>query len=207
MAAAQITQQEPPPPLPPAPLPDRLLLEHPLPAVLVLLLGGLIALWVLRRAGKLRFGLAAGGAGVALAIAAYVLATLVERPRETLKAQTRALIGAVAEVDRRALDELLDGSAQVRLTGAGIRLDALGKGEIIGRTEEYMAGAYAVEEWSVMSLQAVADGPEVGRTQVRVRVIPEATRFPTSSWWAVDWEKIGGAWRVVEIELLQVQRF
>ncbi|MFG0283069.1 MAG: hypothetical protein ACF8R7_01485 [Phycisphaerales bacterium JB039] len=205
--AAQLTQQEPPPSLPTAPLADRLLLDNPVPAVLALLAAGLIGLWLLRRAGRGRLGLAAGGAGVALAIAAYVAATVIETPREALKGRTRALIGAVAEVDTRALDDLLDGSVQVRLTGAGIRLDALGKGEIIGRAEEYMTGAYAVDEWSVTSLQAVADGPEVGRTQVRVRVIPEATRFPTSSWWAVDWELIGGAWRAVEIELLQVQRF
>src|SRR5690606_7184907 len=55
--AAQIPQQTPPPPLPSAPLADRLLLENPVPAVLVALAAGFIAMWLLRRAGRRRLAL------------------------------------------------------------------------------------------------------------------------------------------------------
>lgn len=204
--AAQIPQQTPPPPLPSAPMADRLLLENPVPAVLVALAAGFLAMWLLRRAGRRRLALAAAGAGIALAAVAFLVGRMIETPREALKDRTRALVEAAAEVDTAALDDLLDRSVRVRLTGGGIRLGELDKGGVIARAEDYMSGAYAVESWSVPTLQAAADGPEVGRTQLRVVVTPEATRFPTGSWWAIDWELIDGKWRAVEIELLRVNR-
>jgi hypothetical protein len=203
---AQLAPQSPPPTLPSPPLAERLLLENPVPAVLVALAAGFIAMWMLRRAGRKRTNLAAAGAGVALAAVAFAVGRMVETPREALKARTRALVEAVAEADSAALDDLLDRSVQVTLSGGGIRLGNLDKREIIARAEDYMRGSYAVESWSVPTLQAAADGPEVGRTLLRVVVTPEATRFPTGSWWAIDWERIGGAWRAVEIELLRVNR-
>lgn len=201
---AQFAQQPPPPSLPSPPLAERLLLENPVPAVLAALAAGFIAMWLLRRAGRKRLGLVIAGAGVLIAAAAYLVGEAVETPREALKARTRALVAAVAEVDTAALDDLLDRSVTVQLRGGGIQLGDLDKSAIIARTEGYMGGAYAVESWSIPTLQAAADGPEVGRTQLRVVVTPEATRFPTGSWWAIYWEWIDGRWRAVEIELLSV---
>jgi hypothetical protein len=50
-------------------------------------------------------------------------------------------------------------------------------------------------------------GPRVARTQILVEVDPEATRFPTLSWWRVDWRRDGpegeaGEWTAYEIEPL-----
>lgn len=201
---AQLTPQQPPPPLPPAPLADRLLLESPVPAILAALAIGFIAMWMLWRGGRRRWGLAAAGLGVAAAAACFMLARMVETPREALKARTRALVEAVVETDRAAMDDVLDRSVRVTLSGAGLRLGDLDKAAVMDRAKQDMTGRYAVERWSLPTLQAAADGPEVGRTLLRITVTPEATRFPTSSWWAIDWELIGGRWRAVEIELLQV---
>ena len=203
---AQLAPQPPPPSLPAPPLLDRLLLENPVPAVLVALAAGFILMWLLRRAGRRRLAFAAAAAGIALAAAAFLAGSTIHTPREALKARTRALVAAAAEVDASALDDLLDRSVRVTLTAGGIRLGELDKAGVIARTEDYMRGAYAVESWSVPTLQAAADGPEVGRTLLRVVVTPEATRFPTGSWWAIDWELIGGEWRAVEIELLRLNR-
>lgn len=203
---AQFTQQPPPAPLESPPLAERFLLESPVVAMIAALAICFIAMWILSRAGRRRLGLAVAGLGVALAAGAYLASEMVETPREELKARTRALIAAAAEADRTALTDLLADSVQVTITAGGIRLGDLDKPGVISRVEDYMQGAYAIEEWSLPTLQAVADGPEVGRTQLRIVVTPQATRFPTGSWWLIHWERIGDRWQAAEIELLSVNR-
>ena len=58
-----------------------------------------------------------------------------------------------------------------------------------------------MREWSVRETRAAVDGDGIGRTYARVRVTPESTGFPHTSWWRLDWRRDPGApWRCTGIE-------
>ena len=58
----------------------------------------------------------------------------------------------------------------------------------------------------MIEVEAVLDGPRVGRTQVRTSVVSAELGVPIGSWWRVDWRHDEpGGWRVVGVTPIWVQ--
>jgi hypothetical protein len=76
------------------------------------------------------------------------------------------------------------------------------KDTILRETSKYLDSSYRVSEYRIQAIQAVIDGPNVARTQARVRIVPEAMDAPIVTWWRMDWRQDGGQWRVTGIEPL-----
>ena len=57
----------------------------------------------------------------------------------------------------------------------------------------------------VLETRAAVDGPNVGRTQLRVRAYGTADNILGHSWWAIDWQKFDGTWLAIETKPLWVQ--
>lgn len=187
-------------PLPAAPALEVALFESPLAVVFALVVLSLAAFFVLRSRG----GAAFVGAGVGLALAAgvFVVSVIVTTPRERMSSGTRELVRAAVEVDAGALRELL--APDARLVSGKFRsvagMDSVGREQIISGVEDVVGQRYGVEKWAVLKVQATRDGPNVGRTQVQVRVEAGGMSF---SWWKIDWRlEDDGVWRVVGIEPL-----
>lgn len=171
-----------------------LLLENPWPLVIVFA-GMAAVLWAAFRGRRARAWWAGGP--VVGAVAVYVLSALVETPGERLRARTVELVAAATRADGAALEGLLAPDAVLYVPGGGASLD---RGEILSRVRDDLGGRFRVSAWAVLGTQWEAAGEE-GRTQVKVRVVPEATGFPNISWWRVDWAMDPpGVWRVTRIE-------
>jgi len=160
-----------------------MLFESPWYGATLLLLLAAVAYVVLNRRGKFLAGLLAALAVAIAAAGLIVLASVIETPRERMRAMAAQLVGAVATADVDTLDGLLSDDARLVyfLSPAG-----MGKSEILGLVEQRFRGEYRVKEWSVLENQATMDGPEVGRVQIKVRVIAQDWNVPNVSWWKID---------------------
>ncbi|MFN0132083.1 MAG: hypothetical protein ACKVW3_06075 [Phycisphaerales bacterium] len=192
-------------PLPSAPAFERFVLIQPWPLVGVLALAGLAVAFAVRSRWRVAL------AGLLGALAGMVLAAgmMVTTDREKIAAATRALVDATARADIGALAPML--AADVRFVselalpgvpGVGIGLD---RDQLLKQVADKLGREWTLKEHSVLEVQSTLDGPSAGRTQVRVRVVPEATGFPNASWWRIDWRREGdGTWRVIGIRPLHV---
>lgn len=188
------------PPLPPAPAMERLLLANPWPAVIVLILLAIAAFVILNARGRLRQGSIAAGILLVLAGLAFGIATLVQTDHENLKAQTRALVSAVVEVNRSEMENLLDEDLTMRATRLPANAD---KQQVIDTVESVLGNQYRASDHDILELQAAIFGPRVASTQVRVRVASEFGAIP--SWWRIDWKRgDDGQWRATRIEALWI---
>lgn len=203
----------PPPPLPPGPLWERLILENPWPTAGAL---AVLAVAVLALMSRVDGGRAVGripvrtilAAGLVVAGGAIMAVGMsVTTDREQLRAGTASLVDATAAQDMERLEVLLAPGAQLHVPlrvpiGAG---PTVPREQIFALVEDVLGRRYPLKEHRVMEVQATLDGQRVGRTQVRVRVVPEATQFPHTSWWRVDWVRgDDGRWRVLGIEPLDI---
>lgn len=190
--------------LPSPPMLDRYLFEQPWPVgVGSAALGVLGATLVLRRGGKVALAAVSVVAGALICGAVFVTAAMVETPREVIGARTRQLVDAVVSADTARTGALL--ASDVRLVYAGTSPAGLERGAILNRMEAFRNGPLSVRQHSIRRMQAHMDGAQIGRTQVQVMVEPEATRFPTYSWWRLDWrQEPDGEWRVFWIESLAI---
>ncbi len=182
-------------PLPAGPLLQRLFLENPWPVAVVLGVAGVLALVVGNARGQLKRGAGIAVACFAVAAVVWIITATVETTRETLKRRTVELVGVTAAVDLPRLDAILDGSSQLFTVQ---HPGGVGKDEILHATSHFLGGVYRVREHQVGQLEAVVDGPNVARTQARVRVVTDATP-PFVSWWLIDWRRDGDVWRVTGI--------
>jgi len=195
-----------PPPidgLPPAPLLERFLFEQPLLPLAVLGLLAVIAGIAFASRNQRRRGVLVAGVLVALAGGVYLMSTLVTTEREELLARTEVLIGATARVDSTVLRDILTENASLRTTGDIERVLASieGRAEILSRAHQNLQGRYQVTQWAIVDRQATIDGPNVGRTLVRVGVDVEGFSRTHYSWWRLHWERgPDGQWRCFEIE-------
>lgn len=187
------------PPLPRGPILERLLFENPWPVIALLVIFAVVTLVVANAQGRLKRGAIIAGACVLLAAVAWVIAGQVETTRETLKRRTLELVRAAAAVDVPRLDLLLHDSARMTTAAHPSGVD---KDGILRATTQYLDSMYRIREHHVRTLQAVVDGPNVGRTQAQIRVVPELTGTPFISWWRIDWRLDGGVWRAAAIEPL-----
>lgn len=190
------------PPLPEAPLLERVFLEEPWPALLLVGLAGAIGVAVFWRRGRGGPALLAGAGAAVLGLGIWVLAAAVTTLRERLAEQTRALVAATATGDSATVRALLLESASLGVLGTRGNFD---KARILRLVETDLQGPWRVVSHRVVSTQATLDGPSAGRTRVRVRVEPEATRVPVGSWWLLEWRMdAAGEWRVSSIRCEQI---
>lgn len=189
-----------PEPLPSPPFLERFVLDSPMLLTIILVAIGAITLFAQNRRGQASKGLLGLVICVALAVAAWLAASLVETDRERLKSSTRRLIASVADVDLQTLDSLLAENVTLRYRNAR---QGLAKEGIIADVERYMGGQYAVSEHRVLNLQATTDSTGIGRTQVNVGVDLEEFGNAPTSWWLVHWRLDSDErWRVTSIEPL-----
>lgn len=187
-------------------LPDPPWLEHALLESPWLLVGGLVSsgvvvLVLLNRAGRARTGVLIALGTILVGAALAALSAAVQTAREDLAARTRALVEVALRNDQAALELVL---------GAGMVFDVLGdvarngKDAAMGLVARYVP-LYPLRSSAVTDLRAVEDGPDTGRSQFQLVVVPEATRFPHASWWTITWRRGGdGAWRVWSIKGEQI---
>lgn len=187
--------------LPSPPLLESLLFERPLPAVVALLLIAAILAWSGFSRGRGRTIAGAVALGV-LAAAWGGLALAITTERETLARRSRDLVAGVAAVRLDAVADLLDQDATLTYFQRPLGVDREG---ILREVERTVGGPYRLREARVGQVQATLDGHNLGRTQVRVTVVPDATGYPHLSYWRLDWRKGGdGVWRVFAIEPLAI---
>lgn len=184
-------------PLPKPPPLERYLFEQPLPSMILLGVVALVAVVVFQRRAQLRTGLIVAGGCLLLAGGAYALSRAVVTEREVLQRESLRLVRAVAEADTKYLERILH--PEVDLVANRQFWGNLGRHGIISRVNALLRNAEL--RAAVLDNQAVLDGPNVGRTQLRVRV--QDPNYMDLAWWRVDWRREpGGFWRVVRIERL-----
>lgn len=186
--------------LPSGPLWERLLLEQPWPLVAILGFAGIVAWAMLSRVTPARrLGFAA--IGPLLGVAVWTLAYFVHTDRERMRETSLALIGAAARADTATLSTILadDFAFYPPSGGAG-----LGKERVLALVRSELGGAWKIEAWTALELQASLDahtppGIQRGQTQAHVRATLEG--FLTFSWWKFDWERgADGQWKLVSAE-------
>lgn len=194
--------------LPPAPLLEQFLFEQPLLPIAVLVLLALIAAIAFAGRNQRRRGLIVAGVLIALAAGVYLVSMLVTTERETLLARTEVAIGSVAQLDDGTMREVLTEDVYLRTAGAIARLQPSveGRSEIIDLAERRLKGSYHVTDWKILDRQATIDGPNLGRTLVRVGVDADGISRTHYSWWRLHWERgPDGVWRCFELEPLWIQ--
>ena len=190
----------------PTPLPgpgafQAWVLERPLaPAVLLLVVG--VVLWfILRGQGKEKEGRRAALALGVLGVGVFAAGTLVETTNEKLSARARELVAAVATVNSTQVDGFLASDAIAMPWGFSREV-------IMRRLEADLGRAFPIKEHAVQQVRAKVDGPNLARTQLRVRVVVDSPLYniPNSSWWMVSWRKEAatGEWKVIQIEAQQI---
>ncbi len=195
-------------PLPSAPLLERFLFEQPLIPVVVLAILAIVAAIAFASRGQRRRGLLIAVVLAAVAAGVYTAASVVTTERERMLERTAALIAATATVDTASLNRLLTEDASLRASGDIER--ALGSieglAEIMDQAEYRLQGRYRITDWEIHDRQATLDGPNVGRTLVRVGVDVESFGRTHYSWWRLHWERTpDGQWRCFEIEPRWIQ--
>ena len=191
------------PELPAPPIFERLLFENPWLLAVILGVVGIAAGFTLFRAGRTRAGGIAALAMLALAGLAAFVSNTVETAREQLSAQTRELVRAAAEGDVPAARSLLAENA--RITGGFAIIQSVsGRDRVLQLIERDLKRYAGVNDHRVLEVRAHRDGPNLGRTHVRVRV--EGNGYMNFSWWRLDWRDPGdGTWRAINIEPLWIQ--
>ncbi|MGE4198891.1 MAG: hypothetical protein AB7G11_17420, partial [Phycisphaerales bacterium] len=125
-------------------------------------------------------------------------ASVVTTPGERCMRLTRAAIRHVLAPDAAALSPLLRADLVVRPF-------SLSKDAVLSAVATHMAGDYAVQSSSILSLRAVQDSADAVRTQVHLRATPRSALYnvPTGSWWILTWQRdpVGESpWVVTQIE-------
>ncbi len=173
-----------PPPLDPGPALSRLFLESPWWVVGVLAALAVVAYATLNRRGRFQAGIRTALALLAAAGGIGLLATMVETPRERMRAAGQALVRSVAEADSASLGALLAPDARLVYFASP---EGIGREAILDLVDRRFRNDYRVREWSIVDSQATVDGPNVGRVQVKVRVVGVDWNVPHFSWWRIDY--------------------
>jgi len=187
-------------PLPDPPLLQRVALESPLLPALGLLAVGVLAALLLARRAQGKVGGLIGLACVLAAAALLVSGSLVTTEREVVLSRTRTFVDAVAAADDRKADELIADSLNVKI--AGTTAASLDRDALLGVIRSFDR-SLTLSSYSVPTSQASIDGGGFARSQIEVRVTPERTEFPTTSWWLLNWRRSpDGVWRINGLECL-----
>lgn len=194
------------PALPDPPAMSWLLFEEPLLLTAICIVAAVSGFVFLNARGRVRNAVIVGGVGFLLAVGVQVLAAMVETPREKLIKATGALVAATAHMDGAMLSPMLD--AKVRLSnGFGVAEwegDAADRAELIAKVQDVLGRKYPLKECAILETHAVVDGPGIGRSQVRVRAVPQQFAVPIVSWWRIDWREQKDGWVATGIEPLDL---
>lgn len=178
---------------------DRLL-DEPLFPALGLVVAGIIALFVLNRAGKLPIGLVAIGASLLLGGGLVAADAFRTSPRERVISVSSALVDAVATGDRDATDALLD--QEFTVSARRLPIPAA-RGILLAAVETFPAQA-SVEGHRVSEVRASITGGNTARSQVLVAIDGGVPRL---SWWQMDWVLRGETWQLARLEPLWILGF
>jgi hypothetical protein len=209
IAALQLAQfADVPPSLPSPPFYEKYLLESPAVPVVLLAAAAIAAFFVLNRRGKPAQGaLATAGLGLAAAGVA-ALAHFVTTAREAMTAAAEGLVAAVARADTAELDRLLDPDAMLfaDVAASEARIPKLGlpKAGILPLVTSTMQ-TYRLTSAEVAASQSQVTGTDLGKTQLRAKVVPSAWNIAHNSWWLIEWRRTPtGQWRALTIRLLSL---
>lgn len=183
------------------------ILENPWPLAIGLAICGLVALVVLQRRGQPREGKLVCLVAIALAAIVAGLGLAITTQRETLRARTRELVDLTATVKTTELREML--TEQVRVGVFSSFVGVRGREELLTEVRKKLDGEIRLESHEIGPVQAVVDGPNMARTQVRVWVKPQKDQqlygIATGAWFRIDWTRSSdGPWKVVAITIMQV---
>jgi hypothetical protein len=154
-----------------------------------------------------------GRAGAAIlvlaAIGLQVLAAAITTDRERIAATTSLLVNSTARADTGAVSLLLADDARLfspsSVPQVPIPQQGLDKGGILAAIGLAVGHLYPLKDHSIREIQAETTSANTGRTQVMVRVVPEATQFPYTSWWRIGWRKSpAGEWKAISIEPIEL---
>jgi hypothetical protein len=179
---------------------SKWVLEQPLPLAVILLLAGVVLWYVIRGKGKEKQATRVAALMLTLAALVYATGTFVVTEQEQLKARTRELVAAVAKADSTRVGPLLADNAVAQPWG-------LSKSVTLSKMESHLGRSITIKEHTIRTLRAAVDRPGSARTQLRVHVVADGALYagPIGSWWMLRWSKDpGGEWRVVEIEMQQL---
>jgi len=190
--------------LPDPPWLEHQLLESPWAAIACLIGFGVILMWVFRRIEKPKWAWPAMGGALVLAVGIYISSESVTTTREMLIEQTKTLVNSAAIGDDKSVATLLGEPLAFTVLGQATNATTA---RVLAFVRNDLTTRYKLKEHSVVSTAATVDGGNVARSQVRVRVVPEAIGYPNSSWWIIHWRKAGdtGLWRVSQIEAQHIQ--
>ncbi|HMN42629.1 MAG TPA: hypothetical protein PKE29_17445 [Phycisphaerales bacterium] len=183
------------------------LVENPWPVIAGLGLAGVVALILMQRRDRLKDGLKALAAALALAAAVFAAATLITTQRETLADRTRAAATLAAAANTTDLRDLLTDRAYVRAFGP-IPMPR-GREDLLNTVRSTLGGSYIVKDLKIGPVRAVIDGPNVARSQVRVWATLGGEQAlynaPIGAWFRLGWTRDGaGPWRITDITVLQL---
>ncbi len=178
----------------------HLLLENPWPIVIVLIGVAAVLRVVGRRNDKRGLSLAALIALLA-AVGVYVLATLVDTPREQVTAATHALLDATVAKDAAAIDRLLDPRVVLADERGNVRLTI---GELrpgLDRTLE----RFDLASQRAKNLLVDTQTPDAATAHLDLRTGFTDNAFPPShTRWQLDWRRdADGRWRLTEVRWLE----
>ncbi|MBX3385664.1 MAG: hypothetical protein KF768_03755 [Phycisphaeraceae bacterium] len=202
------------PQLPRPPLWEVWLFESAWTPAIGLLAAGVVAFWLLNRAGKARQGALAGAGCVAAAGALLLTAMLVETPREQMVERTRALIRVTADqlgatIARGEDPPLADLLAEDVVLMMGGQDWLIGSDQVMAQVETVPKWGVRVERAAVVRSSAQSRDRNSGFTQVWVRA--EGNFALARSWWRIGWRResdpgdpSGYRWRATTIDCLQL---
>lgn len=182
---------------------EHWLFEAPVLPAAALVILGLVAFIAMRRTKwNMGIGLPALLAGVVLGAGVYLLGSLTVTDREVLALRSADLVAAAGDGDANALSALLDERVRVRSVFASVS----GRDAVVNLART--RAPRVIESAETRAVHAGLFGPQVARTQIRVRVQGEFV--PSLSWWAVDWKRPtpdSDQWVATHIEPIWVQGF
>jgi hypothetical protein len=201
------------PMLPSPPLLAHYFLENPWPVVAGLVVGSLVAAYVLNRRGRLKEALRMLAVGIVLAVSVWILASSVMTEREVLQARTRLLVDLTADVRTGDLADMLTESISV--DGPKEIASPRGREQVLQAVRQSLTSLISIKEHTTGPVTAIVDGPNVARTQVRVwvKLKGEAAFYegPLGAWFRIGWTRAQGTgdepdgqWHVTSISVLQI---
>jgi len=184
-------------PLPRGPMVERLLFEEPWAVMGLVVLVGLALVFGFYKQGRVRSAAVVGVVSVLVAGGVYGLSRAVTTEREALVRESVVLVRLVSEGDRDGVERMLHPDAVlVANMPAWSEMD---RRAILARIHGVLRGMEL--RTAVLNGRATLDGPNVARSQVRVRV--QDAHFADLAWWGLDWRRDAGeGWRVVRIQRL-----
>ncbi len=187
-------------------------LENPWPVAIAATAAGVVVMLIARRQGKAESGTRLMFAGIALACVVLMLGYLVTTEREVLRERTRALGEFTVAAQTTSLRELLTDQSRIApfvsgmVNYSGVR----GRDEVLDAVRSRIAEFGPFESHEIGPVQAIVDGTNLARTQVRVWAKPrkdmQVIGASTGLWLRIDWRREGndGPWRASAITIMQI---